>query len=198
MATLEFFWDPGSPYSYLASTQIEGLVARTGVEVVWRPVLVGVIMKAAGTHPNIESPAKGAYMMQDLALCARRYGVPLRRPDPFPTSPVIAERLALAAPPALQPALARGIMRAHWGEGRDIAQPEVLRAVVETLGLDSAAVFARTQDPEIKNTLRANTDEAVARGAFGAPTFFLGAQMFWGCDRLPHIEEILRGELVAE
>ena len=195
---IEFFWDPVSPYTYLASTRIEALAVRVGAVLRWRPFLLGKVLEATGNRPNIDVPAKGRHMLADLARWARHYGVPLVAPPTFPISTVTALRAGLAAEQAGRgPAFATAVMRAYWGEGRDISQAQTLLAVAAAAGLDGAALLAQTQEPAIKDALRSNTDEAVRRGAFGAPTFFVGEQMFWGNDRLGILEECLAGDLSA-
>ncbi len=198
MATIEFFWDAVSPYSYLASTRIDALAERTGATIAWRPFLLGGVFEATGNPGNRASfgnPAKLRFMMADLKLWARSYGVPLTQPQPFPTNSMLAGRAALAAPAEKLVDFSRRVIRAYWGEGRDVSKPEEIVRVATDVGLDGAALIERTQDPAIKDQLRKNTEEAVQRGAFGAPTFFVGQQMFWGNDRLPLLEEFITGKL---
>ena len=191
MATLEFFYDFVSPYSYLASTRVEEVARRTGATLRWRPFLLGGVFKATGNRSPIETVAKGRHMWTDLERWSRRLGVPLRRPQTFPVSSLLALRAALAADKkgALVP-YTHAVFRAYWAEGRDVASPAVLTAIVNEAGLDGAALVALA--PEHKAALAANTEEAVARGAFGAPTFFVGDEMFIGNDRLDFVEEALR------
>jgi 2-hydroxychromene-2-carboxylate isomerase len=191
MPTLEFLYDFVSPYSYLASTRVEGIAARTGATVRWRPVLLGGVFKATGNHSPMETPAKGAHMWVDLERWARRLGVGLRRPEPFPFSSVLSLRAALAAEAAgrLVP-YTHAVYRAAWAEGRDVTRPEALAAVLGEAGLDGAALVAAA--PDYKEELVRRTQEAVDRGAFGAPACFVGDQLFVGNDRLDFVEEALR------
>jgi len=191
MATLEFFYDFTSPYSYLASTRVEAVAARAGARVRWRPFLLGGVLKATGNRAPIEVPAKGKYMLRDLQRWADRLGVPYRFPDVFPIPSILALRCALAAEAKgkLVP-FSHAVFRAAWGEGRDIAQPEVLAAIAGAVGLDGAAIVASA--PEFKQALVAHTQEAVDRGAFGAPALFVGDELFVGNDRLDFVEEALR------
>lgn len=197
--TIEFFWDAVSPYTYFASTQIEGIAERCGASVEWKPFLIGAAFKATGNAPPaITVPAKGKYMMADLTLSAGYLGIPLTRPDSFPINSLLPMRAALAAMETGRgPDFARAVMAAHWGEGKDITQPEVLTDIAGELGLDGEALLTATQDQSIKDALKANCDDAIARGAFGGPTFFVGDVMFWGHDRLPVLEAYLKGKLAA-
>jgi 2-hydroxychromene-2-carboxylate isomerase len=191
MATLEFFYDFVSPYSYLASTRVEAIAARTGATLRWRPFLLGGVFKATGNHAPIENPAKGKQMWLDLDRWARRLGVPFRRPEPFPFSSILALRTALAAEAAgtLVP-YTHAVYRAAWADGRDLTSPEVLAAVASGAGLDGPALVAAA--PGYKEALVRQTQEAVERGAFGAPACFVGDQLFTGNDRLDFVEEALR------
>lgn len=191
MATLEFFFDFTSPYSYLASTQVEALAARTGATLRYRPFLLGGVFKATGNRAPIETVAKGRHMWTDLTRWAKRLEVPMRRPQTFPIPSILALRAVLAAPPeALGPAC-HAVFRAVWAEDREVGKPEVLAAVLTEAGLDGAALVAAA--PGQKEALAAQTQEAVDRGAFGAPSFFVGGELFVGNDRLDFVEQALRG-----
>jgi 2-hydroxychromene-2-carboxylate isomerase len=196
--TIEFFWDAASPYTYLASTQIEALAERTGARLAWRPFLLGKVFEATGNRMPAAVPAKGKHLFADLRRWATHYGVPLTMPRVFPVNSLLALRAGLAAAEAGQDAaFAKAVMRAYWGEGRDISQAEEVAAVAQSLGLDPPTLLARAGEPSLKERLRANTEEAVRRGAFGAPSFFVGEALFWGNDRLVLLEEFLRGRLAA-
>lgn len=192
-ATLEFFWELSSPYTYLAATQLDDLEQRTGAKVVWKPMLLGKVFEATGNQMPARIPAKARYMGGDLKLWAQYYGVPIVvMPKVFPINSVAGARAAIAAEAQGQgPELSLALMQAYWGEGVDLSAPDAVLAVAQRAGLDVAALAAAMQSQEVKDQLRQNTDEAVARGAFGAPTFFVGEQMFWGNDRLPLIERAL-------
>lgn len=191
MATLEFFYDFTSPYTYLASTQVEAVAARAGADVRWRPFLLGGVFKATGNRAPLETPAKGRHMLVDLQRWAHRLGVPLRFPGAFPIPTVLALRCALAAEARgkLVP-FSQAVFRAAWVEAQDVSSPEVLAGLAVDLDLDGAALVAAA--PGFKEALVRNTAEAVERGAFGAPTFFVGEAMFVGNDRLDFVEEALR------
>ncbi len=191
MATLEFFYDFISPYSYLASTRVEALAARTGATLRWRPFLLGGVFKATGNHAPIEIPAKAAHMLLDLGRWSKRLGVPLNFPTTFPFSSMLALRAAFAAEAAgkLVP-YTHAVYRAAWADGRDISTAEGLTAVLGEAGLDAAALVAAA--PQYKEALMKQTQEAIDRGAFGAPALFVGKQMFVGNDRLDFVEEALK------
>ena len=197
-ATIEFFWDAASPYTYLAATQIEALAERTGARLEWKPFLLGKVFEAAGNRMPASVPAKGKYLFGDVQLWARFYGVPFTFPGVFPVNSVLAQRTGCAALAAGHGvAYAKAVMAAYWGEGRDIGQREEIERVCTSIGLDASALLTQAGEPAAKDLLRANTEEAHRRGAFGAPTFFVGEQMFWGNDRLPLMEASLQGRLAA-
>ena len=196
MATLEFFYDFVSPYSYLASTRVEGLAARTGATLRWRPFLLGGVLKATGNRAPIEVAAKGRHMLTDLERWSRRLGVPLHFPAPFPFASILALRAAFAAEAAGQLVpYTHAVYRARWADRRDIADPAVLAAVAIEAGLDGAALVAAA--PGYKEALMKQTQEAIDRGAFGAPACFVGKALFIGNDRLDFVEEALRAARTA-
>lgn len=193
MARFEYFFDYVSPFAYLADTQLPALLARSGAEIVYRPFFLGGVMQAAKNSPPITVPNKGRYMFADIQRWARRYGVPANPNPHFPVNTLHAMRAAVAA--LGEPGFAdfhRAMFRGVWVDGQDLADEAVLRAAIDAAGLDGAALLARSKDPAVKETLKRNSDEAVERGAFGAPTFFVGGEMFWGNDRLDFLEEALR------
>ena len=194
-APIEFFWDAASPYTYLAATQIEALAARHGTRVVWKPFLLGKAFEATGNRAPATIPAKGKYLFQDLRLWAQHYSVPFRFPKVFPVASLGALRIACALPEADIGRWALAVMQAYWSEDRDIGQPEILKAVAASLGWDGDDLLARAQTQPVQDRFKANTEEAVQRGVFGAPTFFIGTTMFWGNDRFELMEEVLSGRL---
>ncbi|MGH8530546.1 MAG: 2-hydroxychromene-2-carboxylate isomerase [Nevskiales bacterium] len=194
--TIELFWDCGSPYTYLASTQIEQLAQECGADLRWRPFLLGGAFQATGNRMPAAIPAKGKYLFDDVKLWAKFYGVAFRFPDQFPINTLAAQRAGVAADRMGKgAAFAKRVMRAHFGEGRDVSQPDELKACAVDVGLDAEALLAQTQEQAVKDELKSNTEEAVRRGAFGAPTFFVGEQMFWGNDRLDLMRAWLKGKL---
>lgn len=189
--TLELFHDFSSPFSYLASTQVEAVAARHGAEVVWRPMLLGGLFRAIGT-PDIPlhamAPAKARYMGRDLHQQADRFGVDFKFTSHFPLRTILALRVSI-----LEPGTIHALYRAAWVEDRNIGDPEVVRSVLDAAGFDGAALIAGTQDPAVKQQLIDTTREAGELGVCGAPTFRVGGELFWGADRLDHVHDALRG-----
>jgi 2-hydroxychromene-2-carboxylate isomerase len=198
MTKLEVFWDAGSPYTYLAITQLEGLAKRTGVEIELIPFLLGGVFKAAGNTMPAAVPAKAIHLIQDLARWRDYYGVPMKLPPaevPFPLNTLVPMRVAVAAKKAGKgDEYCRALFHAYWGEGRDVSQPAEIEKIAASIGLDGKALLEQSSSPEVKDQLRANTDEAVRRGAFGAPAMFIGEELYWGNDRLHFIEQRLAKE----
>jgi 2-hydroxychromene-2-carboxylate isomerase len=192
---IELFFDIGSSYSYLAATQMEGLAARTGVPVRWRPFLLGAVFKATGNDMPARLPAKARWMLQDMALWAQHYGIPFRMPSRFPLITLRTQRALTAADRLVGqraiPGFALALFRAYWTEDQDITTDPVIIAAARSAGLDADAIIAAIDTPETKDQLRATTDEAVRRGAFGAPAMFVGDTLFWGNDRVPLLEQYL-------
>jgi 2-hydroxychromene-2-carboxylate isomerase len=198
MKTLEFFYDVGSPWTYLAFSKLETLAAEHGAELVFRPILVGGVFNAVNedvyrlrANPN---PRKARYHAKDLQDWAQLYGLTIRWPSVFPLNSVKAMRAALAAEERdrLVP-WSRACFEAYWGRDQDLSQDPVLEQIAVRVGLDPAWLLAHIAKPEIKEKLRANTDELVARGGFGSPTLFVnGTDLYFGNDRLPLVEAALR------
>jgi 2-hydroxychromene-2-carboxylate isomerase len=188
--TIEFFLDVGSPTTYLAWTQMPGVVKRSGATLINRPFLLGGVFKATGNASPITVPAKGAFVLRDIQRHAKQYGVPFRLNAHFPMNTLMAMRCAAACTDAAQ--LHRYldlVFVAMWEQGQNIADEAVLRAVLTAGGLDADALLVRSQLPEVKQALIQNTEEAVKRGAFGAPSFFVGDELFFGQDRLLMVEQ---------
>jgi 2-hydroxychromene-2-carboxylate isomerase len=194
---IEYFFDVGSPTSYLAWTQLPRIVAETGATIAWRPMLLGGVFKATGNASPVAVPAKGRWMNDDIRRWAERYRVPYRFNPHFPINTLTLMRGAAGLQMRRPGELARYlevVERAMWVEPRDLGDPAVLAETLGAAGFDAAEFTALVGDPEVKARLIATTDEAVARGVFGAPTFFVGAAMFFGQDRLEFVrEELLAG-----
>jgi 2-hydroxychromene-2-carboxylate isomerase len=190
--SVEFFYDFGSPATYLAHTQMPALAERTGASVRYRPMLLGGVFKATGNQSPIVIPAKGKWLGGDLNRFARRYGVAFEFPKSFPVNTLHLMRGAVVAEEEdnLAP-YTDAVFQAMWVEGKDMTDSGVIAGVLSAAGLDAGHVFERVQEPDIKQKLIAYTEEAVKRGTFGAPTFFVGEDMFWGQDRLDFVEEAL-------
>ena len=192
MKQVEFFYDYASTYSYLAHREIEQLAERTGAELVFRPMVLGFVFKATGNSMPAAVPAKAAYMAHDVRRWVRHYGLPFHMPSVFPVNTIRALRCAVAAlEDGTFATYHHAVMRAYWAEDQDIGDAEVLAGIAAGVGLDGPALIARSETEPVKTALKKNTDEAVARGVFGAPTFFVGADMFWGNDRLEFVAEAL-------
>ncbi len=193
---VEYFFDFGSPTSYLAWTQLPKIAADAGAQIEWRPMLLGGVFKATGNASPVSVPAKGRWMNLDIARWAARYGVPFRFNPHFPINTLILMRgatgLQMRRPQDFMGYLDR-IYRAMWEEGANLGDPATLAVTLAHAGFDVDAFNAMVADPEVKARLVATTEEAVARGAFGAPTFFVGDAMFFGQDRLDFVREALVG-----
>jgi 2-hydroxychromene-2-carboxylate isomerase len=194
MATeLEFFFDYGSPFSYLADSQLEGLAERTGAVVSYRPMLLGGVFKETGNSSPISIEAKRKYMNADLERWAKHYGVPALHNPHFPINTIRLMRGAIAAQRSgVFAAYHRAIFDAFWRDGLNLGDAAVVRGVLERAGLDAVRLAAASEEHAVKDALRVATETAVVRGAFGAPTFFVGDQMFWGNDRLLFVEQALK------
>ena len=196
--SVEFFFDFGSPTSYLAYTQLPGLIERTGAEVVYRPMLLGGVFKATGNQSPVTVPAKSAWMFADMARFARRYDVQFVMNPHFPVNTLNLMRGAVAAQAqGVFPRYAEAIYRALWAEGKNLGDTTVVAETLAATGLDAERLIAACAETDVKARLIANTEEAVTRGVFGAPTFFVGPDMFFGQDRLDFVEERLKRMVAA-
>lgn len=191
MKSLDFFYDFSSPYSYLAATQMQALGERTGAAVRWRPMVLGAVFKANGAAPPIMAPNKARWQRDDLERWARHYGVPMRLSSHFPVNAIKAMRLALVDETRVA-AVSLAAFRAMWVDDRDLGDDAVVRALAVECGLDGEAAMAAIEEPRVKDQLRANTAEAIGCGAFGAPAFLVGGELFWGNDRLHFVEAAVR------
>jgi 2-hydroxychromene-2-carboxylate isomerase len=193
-APIEFYFDFSSPYSYLASEQIEPLAARYGRMVDYKPMLLGAAFKVSGMRPLPDIPLKGDYSRRDFERSARFAGVPFTMPEPFPISSVGAARAVLwlgDADPGRARAFVHAALRAYFVAGRNISDDAVLGEVLRQVGADPAGALQAIQQPAIKERLRQQVESALARGVFGAPFMFVDGEPFWGHDRLPQLERWL-------
>ncbi|MBW2281885.1 MAG: 2-hydroxychromene-2-carboxylate isomerase [Deltaproteobacteria bacterium] len=191
---LEFFYDYGSPYSYLASSRLEALAERTGCEVVYRPMLLGGVFKATGNQsPALQSvEAKRRYGGNVMQRWVEYLGIDFQFNPFFPINTLPIMRAAHAAQRAgVFEDFHRAVYPAFWAQAKNLGDPEVFAEVLRGAGLDAKQLIEGASDPAVKNALREATDEAVARGAFGAPTFFVGDEMFFGNDQLDFVERAL-------
>jgi 2-hydroxychromene-2-carboxylate isomerase len=194
--TLEFYYDYGSPYSYLADTQVETIAKRAAVSLVRKPMLLGGVFKATGNASPMTIPLKSKWAASDMPMWARHYGVPFK-PNPFfPVNTLALMRGAAAAQiDGLFERYHPAIYKAMWVDGVNLNDIGEVAKVLTAAGLDARRIGNRIQDQDVKDRLKATTDEAVARGVFGAPTSFVGDMMFFGNDRLPFVELALKGDL---
>jgi 2-hydroxychromene-2-carboxylate isomerase len=187
-AVLEFWYEFASTYSYLSAMRIEEMAAAAEVEVRWRPFLLGPIFAAQGwsSSPFNLFPAKGRYMWRDMEREGSRFGLPVKRPDPFPQNSLVAARVALlGAEHPWGPTFTKAVFAQEFGEGRSIAEPAAVAGVLKGIGLDGEAILKTASAEPNKTRLKAVTEEARSRGLFGAPTFLTDdGEMFWGNDRL--------------
>lgn len=193
MKRLEFWFDFSSPFAYLGSTQVARIADAHGAELVHRPFLLGALFQAIGTPlvPMFEvSDAKRQYLAKDLKDWAKHWSVPLEWPSRFPLRTIKPLRLVLAAPAEQRTAIVDRLMRLCWAEDGDPDDDATLTRCLEECGA-SAALLARTQDPEIKAELKAATEEAARREFPGAPIFLVGDAYYWGQDRLHFVEQAL-------
>ena len=194
--SVEFFFDLGSPATYLAYTQLPGICEQTGSELIYRPMLLGGVFKATGNASPATIAAKGRYMFVDLSRYASRYGVAFRLNPHFPINTLTLMRLLVAVQSHQSGHFAdalRALFQATWVDGVNMGDPAKVAGVLVAAGFDAALLQAQITEPAVKDALKATTEEAVKRGVFGAPTCFVGGEMFFGQDRLDFVREALRG-----
>ena len=195
MTQVEFHFDFGSPNAYLCHAVIPAIERRTGARFEYIPVLLGGVFKLTGNQPPMASLKgirnKPEYQRLETQRFIARHSIERFRFNPhFPVNTLLVMRAAVAADRdgALM-AYVDAVFRAMWEEGRKMDDPAVARAALDGAGLDGAGLLARAQDQAVKDRLVANTEQSVARGTFGSPTFFVGQEMFFGKDRLREVEE---------
>ena len=191
---IRFYFDFISPFAYLGSVGIEELAGRHGCEVEWCPVLLGItVMKIMGLKPLPETPLKGPYLKRDIVRSARFLGIPMNE-WALPIAPLPPMRAFVwlkERDPATAKRFAQAVFHARWRLAEDPSSPEGLTRVAHRLGLDPGAIVAANDDPEVKQRLAFLVDEAIGAGVFGAPSFRIGTELFWGSDRLPQIDRWL-------
>jgi 2-hydroxychromene-2-carboxylate isomerase len=194
---VEFYYDFSSPYTYIASRRIEKICEDNGAELEWKPFLLGGLFNETGVKPAREIENKFEYIKLDTRDCARHYGVEFIFPELFPLNSVKSMRGAFAASEKGKLVeYNHEMFRLYWTEGKDLSNEDMLSDAVRGLGIDPDWFIARIGEQEIKDRLRDETAGAAKRGAFGAPTIFIGDKMFWGNDRLDYVEAYLKGELI--
>ncbi|MEO4002148.1 2-hydroxychromene-2-carboxylate isomerase [Mesorhizobium sp. CAU 1732] len=192
--SVEFFFDYGSPATYLAYKRLPDIARAHGAEVKYRPFLLGGLLKAVGNSAPTDLPAKREWMWQDLARIAKRYDIPFKVNSAFPVNTLVLMRAATAVEPTgrlLE--FSDAIFGALWEKDRNLGDLHVLREVVTGAGFDFEQIAADSQKADVKDRLRVSTEEAADRGAFGAPTFFVAGEMHFGQDRLEYVQLALAG-----
>jgi 2-hydroxychromene-2-carboxylate isomerase len=186
-ATVNFWFEFASTYSYLSAARIQDICAKAGVALRWRSFLLGPVFAEQGlsASPFTVYPVKGAYMWKDMARCCADQGLPFRKPTEFPRGSLLAARIAAshADAPWLGP-FVRSVFHANFALDRAIGDPAVIDALLRDIGQDPAPIVARATSDAGKADLRANTDQALAAGLFGAPGFVVRDTLFWGNDRM--------------
>lgn len=191
---IKFYFDYNSPYSYIASLRVEELCQRAGAELLWLPVVLGGIFQSNEIEPPHTKMNRRRYLFEDLKDLAAYYGIPYKERTVFLFKPILSLRATLAVPQGAERAKAvHALYRGAFAEDLDLGEADVVTRLLIEAGLDGTALVERTQDAAIKNELKAITDEAIAKGVFGAPTFFVDdGKMFWGHDRMPLMEQYLK------
>lgn len=187
---LEFFYDYVSPYSYLANSQLGGFDQSS---LVYRPMFLGGVMQATGNKPPGTLAVRGKYLRKDIARWAEHYGIEYNRNPKFPQNTLKALRLAIIAQhDGMFAEIHNSLYSAMFVMQLNLDDDKVLAKIMNSAGLDEETTFSRISEQSVKDELKANTEEAIARGAFGAPTFFVGEEMFFGNDRFEFIENALK------
>lgn len=190
-----FYFDLASPYSYLCSTQIEGIAQRTRTTILWRPIVLGAVFNTLGIVAPATIPAKAEYMLEDLKRWAKYYDVPFLFSPQFPFNAMTMHRAIVAAQTLVSEdvgqQIAHAAFHAAWGQGKDLTQEDVIVELADEHGADGSTILQATQDQHIKDLLRKNTEEAIEVGCFGAPCIVVDEELFWGNDRLQFVEAAL-------
>ena len=194
MKTFEYWFDFGSPAAYLAWTQLPQLQADTQASALYKPMLLGGVFQATGNHSPATIPAKGKYTFIDFARFAKRYGVPLNTNPHFPINTLTLMRGAVGLQLGNDlrfMAYCDAMFKAIWVDALNMNDPAIVAAALTKAGFDPLALLALTNEQSTKDALKAATIEAVEKGVFGAPSFFVDNQLFWGQDRLDFVKESL-------
>ena len=188
---IDFYFDFASPYGYLAHLRVDGIAAKHGRSVAWRPYLIGAVFKTEGTAPLVSYKLKGPYAARDLQRSARLLGLPLQLPPGFPHGTVAAARAFYwlhDSNPNQAKAFAKAFYGAYFGAGRDVSAAEATADVATSVGVDRAGLLDALQQPVVKDRLRVETEAAMARGVFGSPFLIVDGEPFWGADRLEQVD----------
>ena len=195
VSTIRFYFDYESPNAYLAWTQLPKLASRHGYTIDPLPILYAALLDANGQLGPGEQPTKGRWMGKNMLRKAALLGVPLNPPAFLPFNPLLALRVSLLPLESdVRRALISALFEAVWVHGLHVSDAAVVKAVAGEISLDGPTLVAQAQTPEIKSQLRSQTDDAIARGAFGVPSMIVGDELFWGYDDLPYLELFLAGK----
>jgi 2-hydroxychromene-2-carboxylate isomerase len=186
--SIEFWYEFASPYSYIAAERIDALAAAAGgIEILWRPFIIGPILRLRPGNPSPTQdapPAQKQYRQRDVERLCAAEGIKLNWPSTYPRNGLLAARVALSLDPPWRQRFSRAVYRANFVEDREISDEAVVAAVLVELGGDATGIVERAQSPENKAALGAAVEAAIAKGIFGAPSFIVGGELFWGNDRL--------------
>ena len=192
---VEFYYDFSSPYTYIASQRIEKICEDNDATLEWKPFLLGGVFNEIGSIPAVQIDNKFRYLRQDFEESARFYGVDFKFPELFPLNSVRSMRGAFAAQERGKLVeYTHEMFRLYWTRGVDLSNPELLGEAVSRIGIDKDWFLVRIAEQEIKDKLRDETNIAIERGVFGAPTMFVDEKMFWGNDRLDFLDRYLKGQ----
>jgi 2-hydroxychromene-2-carboxylate isomerase len=194
---IDFYFDFSSSYSYIGQHRLQELADNHNREVRWRPVALGAIFKSLGTGPHSPETPKGSYVWKDVERSATDAGLPYHWPEPFPFNSLSAARIYYyIAETDESKAIewARAVFDSSFGRGKDCSDPAELTKIAGKLGLDGADLLDACNRDEVKQILKDATAEAMQKGVFGAPTFFVGGDMYWGADRIDQMDRSLGRE----
>ena len=192
---IDFYFEFSSPYGYIAANLVDDLEKRTGRAVMWRPMLLGPVFKLTGQAPLVEIPLKGEYSKRDFPRTARLHKIPYNHPPKFPIGTAAAVRAfywVADRDPEQARKLAKALYHSYFADGRDIGPPAAVVEVARSVGVDGDALAAALEDPAVKERAKQEVDAAIAAGVFGSPFFIVDGEPFWGCDRMPMLEDWIR------
>ena len=194
MKLIEFYFDVGSPYSYIGFHRIQYIAAQHQAEIIWKPMLLGGVFKATGNSSPMAVPAKARYSMRDLKRWSDLWQIPVQMKPQFPINTLQLMRL-ITAVQLFQPELflnvLTGIFNAMFGQPRNLNDLNELIQLMQELGLEVAQVKSWLEDEKVKSELKVITEEAIERGVFGAPSWFVDDELYWGVDHLHFVEYAL-------
>ena len=194
MKTVEFYFDLGSPYSYLAYYRLLQMAEQQEIQIVYKPILLGGVFKATGNRSPIEIPVKGAYSILDMQRWAEYYQIPMQMNPHFPMNTLTLMRI-LTGVQLLHLEKFEQVLKllfdAMFGTPQNLNEPTVLAEVLKPSGFSVEDIMSMVQSDVVKQKLITETEQAIQRGIFGAPTFFVGDEMYWGQDRLHFVEQAL-------